>query len=274
MEKEIIGLVPAAGEGNRLYPFSRAVPKEMYPILGKSVIEHCIENLKEGGIKKVYAIVGHQKGPLMDYIGDGSFYGVNVAYIYQIERKGLAHAILQAEKWINNTFLVLLGDSFMEPKIEIKDLIDLHMQNSALATLLIFKVSDPNGYGVVKFKDMNTGEIEKVMEKPTPEQANEFEHNGEYYAILGAYLFEPRIFEYIKQTLPGAKNEIQITDSIAIALKNNEKVFGRVLQGKYIDIGKWDTALRAEKEINEHADIDLHIKEREEMMKRIGLNKK
>jgi UTP--glucose-1-phosphate uridylyltransferase len=133
----------------------------------------------------------------------------------------------------------------------------------------VFKVPDPYGYGVVKFKDINTGEIEKVVEKPTPEQAKEFEHDGEYYAILGAYLFEPKIFEYIRKTPLGIKNEIQITDSIALALKSNERVFGRVLKGKYIDIGKWDTVLRAEKEISDQADIDSHIKEREEMMEKV-----
>ncbi|MFH1978377.1 MAG: sugar phosphate nucleotidyltransferase [Candidatus Aenigmatarchaeota archaeon] len=269
MDGEIVGLIPAAGSGSRMYPFARAVPKEMYPILGKAVIEHCIENLKEGGIKNIFAIVGHQKGALMDYIGDGSFYDVKVAYIYQLERKGLGHAILQGENWINNTFLVLLGDSFIEPKIEIRDLVDLHKKNNCTATLLVFEVDSPEGYGVVKFKDIETGEIEKMIEKPNEEEAKEYENNGKYYAILGAYLFEPKIFEYIKQTPPGAKNEIQITDAIALALKNNERVFGRVLRGKYIDIGKWETVLKAEKEINEKADIEKHIEERERFANRI-----
>jgi dTDP-glucose pyrophosphorylase len=112
---DIVGLVPAAGGGTRLYPFSRAVPKEMYPILGKSVIEHTIENLKAGGIHKIFMIVGHQKGALMDYVGNGSFFDTNVAYIYQLEKKGIAHAIYQAKDWISTTFVTLLGDSFIEP---------------------------------------------------------------------------------------------------------------------------------------------------------------
>jgi dTDP-glucose pyrophosphorylase len=117
---DIVGLIPAAGGGTRLYPFSRAVPKEMYPILGKAVIEHSIENLRKGGVKKIYMIVGYQKGAIMDYIGDGSFFDVNVAYVYQLQRKGLGHAILRAKDWIDKTFVTLLGDSFIEPKEEIR----------------------------------------------------------------------------------------------------------------------------------------------------------
>jgi len=273
---EIIGLVPAAGEGNRLYPFSRAVPKEMYPILGKAVIEHCIENLKEGGIKKIYMIVGHQKGALMDYIGDGSFYGVNVSYIYQLKRMGLGHAILQSKEWIGNPFAVLLGDSFIEPKREIKDLIELHQGKRPIATVLLFEVDDPSGYGIVKLKDVkgDCGEIDKLIEKPSEEEAKEYRNNGKYYALCGAYIFEPKIFEYIQKTKPGINNEVQITDSIALALRNGEKAHGLILKGKYIDIGKWHTVLNIEKDLIKNTDINSHIKEREKLMERITSDSK
>ncbi|MBU0530570.1 MAG: NTP transferase domain-containing protein, partial [Nanoarchaeota archaeon] len=187
MDEEIVGLVPAAGGGSRMFPFARAVPKEMYPILGKSVIEHCIENLREGDIRKIYMIVGHQKGALMDYIGDGSFFDVSTSYIYQMERRGLGHAILQAEKWINTTFVTLLGDSFIEPKSEIKHLVSHHKEKKPIATVLLFAVDDPKGYGVAKFKSLegSSGEIERLYEKPDVDQAKEYETNGKYYALCG-----------------------------------------------------------------------------------------
>jgi len=275
MDDEIVGLVPAAGEGNRLFPFSRAVPKEMYPILGKAVIEHCIENLKEGGIKNIYMIVGHQKGALMDYVGDGSFYDVNVAYIYQLERKGLGHAILQSRNWINKPFAVLLGDSFIEPKKEISDLLSLHKEKNSIATLLLFEVDDPTGYGIAKlsFIENGRGLIEKLIEKPTLRQAIEYRTEGKYYAICGAYVFEPSIFDYIEKTKPGIKGEVQITDSISLAIQSGERAYGLILKGKYLDIGKWHTVLKTEKEMIQNSDIDLHIKEREEMVKRIRSEK-
>jgi dTDP-glucose pyrophosphorylase len=270
-KEEIVGLVPAAGGGTRLYPFSRAVPKEMYPILGKAVIEHNIENLRKGGIKKIFMIVGFQKGALMDYIGDGSFYGIDVAYIYQLKRMGLGHAILQAKHWIDTTFVTLLGDSFIEPKEEIKDLIDYHMKKKPIATVLLFKVKDPTGYGIVRFKKLegDHGPIEKLIEKPTPDQAKELKSNDEYYAITGAYVFEPKIFDYIEKTKPGIRNEVQITDSIALALKNGENVQGVILKGEYIDIGKWNTVLKIEKRMIKDSDIESHIKERENLVEKI-----
>jgi len=270
-EIEFVGLVPAAGGGTRMYPFSRAVPKEMYPILGKPVIEHCIENLREGGINRIYMIVGHQKGALMDYVGDGSFYGVKVAYIYQLKRKGLGHAILQAEKWIKEPFVTLLGDSFIEPKKEIQTMMDLHTEKRPIATVLLFKVNNPVGYGIAKFKSLenNSGPIEKLIEKPSLKEAEEFKVNHEYYAICGAYVFEPRIFDFIRKTKPGKKGEIQITDSIQLALEKGERVYGVVLDGKYLDIGKWNTVFKTEKRMFDTVHVDDIIKEREEMTDRV-----
>jgi len=272
MKDEIVGLVPAAGGGTRLYPFARAVPKEMYPILGKAVIEHCVENLKAGGVKKIFMIVGYQKGALMDYMGNGSFFGVDIAYIYQMQRKGLGHAIFQARDWINTTFVTLLGDSFIEPKQELKTLVDIHKKEKPLATVMLFKVNDPKGYGIVKFKNRpedGYGEVEKMVEKPTPEQAQEYKLNGEYYALCGAYVFEPKIFEYIEQTPPGAKGEVQITDAMSLALSRGERIFGVILKGEYLDIGKWRTVLNIEKNLIKKSDINFYIKDREQIMETI-----
>jgi len=271
MKKEIVGLIPAAGSGTRLYPFARAVPKEMYPILGKAVIEHCVENLKAGDIKKIFMIVGYQKGALMDYIGDGSFFGVNVSYVYQMKRRGLGHAISQAKPWINTTFVTLLGDSFIEPKKEIRELISVHRKQKPIATVLLFEVTDPKGYGLAKSRKFKNGhgEIESVVEKPTKKKAAGYRINGGYYAMCGAYVFEPEIFGYIEKIKPGAKGEIQITDAIALALKHGEKVCGVVLKGKYLDIGKWKTILHTEKELFNLLDLDSHIKERTKMMEKI-----
>jgi dTDP-glucose pyrophosphorylase len=270
-ENEFLGLIPAAGEGTRMYPFSRAVPKEIYPILGKPVIEHCIDNLREGGIKQIFMIVGHQKGALMDYVGDGSFYGVNVAYIYQLRRRGLGHAILQAEKWIKKPFVTLLGDSFIEPKKEIQYMMKIHKEKKPIATILLFKLTDPTGYGIAKFKTLEDdfGLIEKVVEKPSLDDAKEYRINGEYYALCGAYIFEPRIFDFIKKTKPGKKREIQITDSIQLAIENGEKVYGIILKGKYLDVGKWQTVFCIQKEMQEKFNIDEITKEREKMTDKV-----
>jgi dTDP-glucose pyrophosphorylase len=270
MRQNIVGLIPAGGSGTRLYPFSKAVPKELYPIVGKAVIEHCVENLKEGGVNKVFIIVGHQKGALMDYIGDGSLFGVRVAYIYQLERRGLGHAILQAKNWIDSTFVTLLGDSFIEPKWEIKNLINLHAKEKPLATLLLSKVDDPKSYGIAKFRRKSRFlEVERLIEKPSKKDARGYRVDGGYYAICGAYVFEPRIFDFIEQTRPGRGKEIQITDSLALALKRGERILGVELEGKYLDIGKWGTILKVEKDMLQKQTIEFHERGREALAKRV-----
>ncbi|MBI4181420.1 MAG: NTP transferase domain-containing protein [Candidatus Aenigmarchaeota archaeon] len=264
MTDEIVGLVPAAGGGTRLYPFSKAVPKEMYPILGKAAIEHCIENLRAGGIRKVFVVVGYQKGVLMDYLGDGSPFGVDAAYIYQPQRKGLGHAILQARSWIPGPFVVLLGDSFIEPKGEINDLLALHRKEQPLATVLLFGVDDPAGYGIAR---LDQREIRELIEKPAPAEAKRFQAEGRYLAITGVYVLDPRIFPYLERTQPGAKGEVQITDALQLAVQAGEKVLGLVLKGRYLDIGKWRTVLQIEKELAEGMDVDLVAQEREALMR-------
>lgn len=270
-DDDLIGVIPAAGVGKRLYPFSKAVPKEIYPILGKPVIEHAIENLKVGGVKKVFLVVGFQKGSLMDYIGNGAHFDVDVAYIYQMKRRGLGHAILQGRSWIKSTFLVLLGDSFIEPKEDVNELVNLHKKEKPVATVMLFEVDDPTGYGIVKMRSLENrhGVIEGMIEKPTLEEAKEYAINGKYYAICGFYVFEPGIFKYIEKTKPGAKNEVQITDSMQLAIQNGEKICGLVLKGRYLDIGKWHTVLNVEREMFDKMDLTKHIKERNTMMKKV-----
>ena len=265
---DIVGLIPAAGIGKRLYPFSRAVPKEIYPILGKAVIEHTIENLKVGGVNRIFMVVGFQKGALMDYVGDGSFFGVDVAYLYQMKRKGLGHGILQGKDWINTTFVTLLGDSFIEPKDEIRELVEYHIKEKPIATVMVFEVESTEGYGIAKFRHLENGvgEIEKMAEKPTGKQAEGLRTNGKFYALCGAYVFEPKMFEYLEKTPPGINNEIQLTDAMILAMKNGEKINGFVLKGKYLDIGKWRTVKEAEKFMREVMDVERHYEERERMM--------
>ncbi len=268
---DIVGLIPAAGVGKRLYPFSRAVPKEMYPILGKAVIEHNLENLKAGGVERVYMIVGFQKGALMDYVGDGSFLGMNIIYLYQMKRRGLGHGILQGKGWIDKTFVTLLGDSFIEPKEEMGELIEYHKKERPLATVMVFEVDDVSGYGVAKFKNFGdgTGKIEKMVEKPSKEQAKGLKTNGKFFALCGAYVFEPGIFDYLKKTPPGLNKEIQLTDAMILAMKSGERINGFVLKGKYLDIGKWHTVKETERFLREVTDVDEHYEERERMMETV-----
>lgn len=264
---EMVGLIPAAGGGTRLLPFSKAIPKEMYPILGKAAIEHCIENMKLGGITKIFLIVGHQKGALIDYMGNGSHFGVDIAYIYQQERKGLGHAILQARQWIDKPFVVILGDSFIEPKEELVQVIDHHKRTEAVATMLVFEVERPEGYGIVK---VTGNRVEDLVEKPSLDQAQSLKSEGKFLASTGVYSFSPKIFDYLDRTPAGVNQEVQITDAIRLAVKAGENVQAVVLKGRYLDIGKWKTVLSVEKEFSKNMDLEATVEERETLMRKMN----
>ncbi|MBI2079385.1 hypothetical protein HYT84_01360, partial [Candidatus Micrarchaeota archaeon] len=165
-------------------------------------------------------------------------------------------------------FVTLLGDSFIEPSSELKKIIEFHKKQKPIATILLFKVTDSTQYGVVKsikseFEGFDL--ISDVVEKPDKETAKRFENKDGFYAICGAYVFEPKIFSYLRSL----KNGKELTDAIKAAINKGEKVYGRILDGKYLDMGKWKTVLATEKYMMENSNIEQRIKERETLMNKI-----
>jgi len=120
----------------------------------------------------------------------------------------------------------------------LKPLLKVHSLTNALATIVVYPtILNPTRFGVVKFrrlcksKGILYGELEKLVEKPSLEVAEVYEVNGYYHIIAGYYAFKPGIFSYIEKTKPGIKNEVQITDAMALALENGERVCA-VVHGK------------------------------------------
>lgn len=248
----MIGIIPAAGKGTRLRPITEAIPKELLHCGSKCLIEHALESLRICGIERACIITGHKKGPLIDFVKDGSLFGLDIDFAYQTSAEGLGHAILCAKNKIRNDSLdlmVILGDTVIEPKGILKELKDIHKKEKPLATFLLKEVQDPSRWGVVKLKrfDGKRGDIEEVYEKPeTKKEQERFEINGRYYAIIGVYCFNQRIFNYLEKTPPGRNNEIQLTDAIENGLKNGERVIGIKFDGNWLDVGAPKTYLLAQ----------------------------
>lgn len=241
----MIGVVPAAGSGTRMMPFTRANPKELFPIGRKAVIDHVIESLKSADINKVFIIVGSHKGAIIDHVGSGGKENkISIGYVFQEERLGLAHAIYQVKSWVDSDFLVHAGDSFIHPKEELKNAVKLHEKEKPFATILVTEMADPTHHGIVKV-DENCF-ITAAIEKPTLEEAKLFKSGDKYLAITAIYIFNKGIFDYIERTPKGVKDEYQITDSIKLALKDGKKVLAYKITGKYLDIGNWESAEEAQ----------------------------
>ncbi|MBP2132493.1 dTDP-glucose pyrophosphorylase [Methanomicrobium sp. W14] len=222
------GLIPAAGSGTRLGPFTKAIPKELLPVGDKAVIEHVVCAMQIAGIEEVVIVVSPHKHGLSDYFGSGKRFGLNITYVVQDERKGLGDAVLAGEHVIDGPFTVVLGDNYFAPKTFLKDLIDFHIQNSGETTVGVAEVEDVTRHGIIT---PSGDRILGMVEKPSPEQAKS------RLGALGAYVFKRDIFDAIKRTRPGFKGEIQLTDSINIQINDGRKVLYKKIDGIHIDVG-------------------------------------
>jgi len=222
------GLIPAAGGGTRLGPFTNAIPKELLPVGNKAVIEHVVEAMRLAEITDIVVVVSPHKHGLSDYLGSGRRFGVNLTYVVQDERKGLADAVLSGEHAIDGSFAVVLGDNFFRPKEFLRELISYHISEGAFATLGVAEVEDVTRHGIILPEG---NRIADIIEKPSLEEA----HSS--LGAIGAYVFERSIFDAIRDTKPGYKGELQLTDSVKVAIDRGRRVLYKKMDGIHIDVG-------------------------------------
>jgi len=227
--KKMKGLIPAAGMGTRLGPITLAIPKELLMVGDKACIEHVVEAFKLAGITDITIVVGWRKHAILDYFGSGKRLDVNITYIVQDERNGLAKAVECGKNVINhNSFAVILGDNFFYPKTFLKEIITFHNDRNSECTVGVTPMNDVSSYGVIKPKDER---IIDIVEKPKQKDA------PSNLACAGIYVFKPSIFDAIKKTKPDGNNEYQLTDSIKGMIEDKKPVFYKELHGRHIDIG-------------------------------------
>lgn len=250
-------VIPAAGLGTRFLPASKAVPKEMLPIVDKPTLQYIIEEVKDAGIEDVLIITGRNKTAIEDHFDlsyelestlkekgnhealklcEDAYQGINIHFIRQQEPKGLGHAILKAKAFVGDEpFAVLLGDDVVHnpKKGAIKQLIEVaeHHQASVLGVQLVAQ-AQTRKYGIVAGKQLDdkTMKLHDMVEKPTPDMA------PSRYAVLGRYVITPAIFNLLKTTKPGKGNEIQLTDALC-ALAKQETVLSYEFEGRRYDVG-------------------------------------
>ncbi|MEH7380034.1 UTP--glucose-1-phosphate uridylyltransferase GalU [Bacillus sp. JJ1533] len=250
-------IIPAAGLGTRFLPATKAMPKEMLPIVDKPTIQYIIEEAVESGIEDIIIVTGKGKRAIEDHfdhsfeleqnlIDKGKFELldevqkasklVDIHYIRQKEPKGLGHAIWCARKFIGNEpFAVLLGDDIVSAqKPCLKQMIEQYERyNASILGVQTVPEKEVHRYGIV---DGNQhGErfysVNHLVEKPKQEDA------PSNLAIMGRYILNPRIFEILENQLPGAGGEIQLTDAIA-GLNQYEAVYAYDFEGTRYDVGE------------------------------------
>ncbi len=237
------GVIPAAGKGTRMEPFTNAYPKELLPVGEKAVIHHAIEDMKEAGITDICIVVGWKQHAIIDYLGSGEQYGVQLTYVVQDERDGLAGAVKSAEHYIKDEpFAVVLGDNYVDDKEAMKDLVDFHIDNQMDATIGTFRPEDVSSYGVIDPGDENL--VEGMVEKPDPEDA------PSDIAISGMYVFNPEIFDAIEKIGKGKGGEYQLTDAIDEMRKEGKRVGYSDITGTRIDVGTPERLRKANRQMD------------------------
>jgi dTDP-glucose pyrophosphorylase len=243
------GVILAAGKGTRLQPLTYSIPKEMVPVCGKPLIQHAVDLFKHGGVDNIIVIVGEHKSAVLDYLRDGKWNHVDVSYRFQTETNGNARAVMVARPLIDSgeTFVVTFGDEIIEPKENVvRDLLAVHRKHNAACTIGLSPVEDPQRYGIVKIGQ--DGRILEMMEKPQAEQDLRRLRSGEeYLGANGVYVFNTEIFDFIEKTLPGAKGEYVLADSIALMVRAGRPCYAVVHRGIYRDVGTHEALLATEK---------------------------
>lgn len=249
-------IIPAAGLGTRFLPATKAMPKEMLPIVDKPTIQYIVEEAVASGIEDIIIVTGKSKRAIEDHF-DSSFelenslrekgkfalldevqkssHMADIHYIRQKEPKGLGHAIWCARKFIGNEpFAVLLGDDIVQAEVPgLKQLIDQHeLCDSSIIGVKTVPDEEVNLYGIVGIEKSNSNLhiINCMIEKPLLNYA------PSNLAIMGRYILTPGIFDILENQEEGAGGEIQLTDALN-KLLNYESIHAYEFEGTRYDVG-------------------------------------
>ncbi|MFZ8997612.1 MAG: glucose-1-phosphate thymidylyltransferase [Ilumatobacteraceae bacterium] len=233
-------LILAGGAGTRLRPITHTRAKQLVPVANKPILFYGIEAMVSAGIVDIGVIVGDTRDEVMAAIGDGSRFGARVTYIPQDAPLGLAHCVLIAREFLGaDDFVMYLGDNLLEQ--------DLGAFAAAFeaaraeggpgpsAQILLKRVPDPQRFGIATLDD--TGHVVRLVEKPEVPPSD--------LALVGVYLFTPRIHDAVAAIEPSARGELEITDAIQWLVDEGEPVRCELLTGWWIDTGKLTPLLEA-----------------------------
>ncbi|MHA6261276.1 UTP--glucose-1-phosphate uridylyltransferase GalU [Sporosarcina sp. CAU 1771] len=256
MQKVRKAIIPAAGLGTRFLPATKAMPKEMLPIVDKPTIQYIVEEAIASGIEDIIIVTGKGKRAIEDHF-DNNFEleenlmekekfdlldkvkqssNVDIHYIRQKEPKGLGHAVWCARKFIGNEpFAVLLGDDIVQSEVPgLKQLIDQYEETHA-SVIGVQTVPDDetDRYGIIEPSGQvgRRYAVENFVEKPALGTA------PSNLAIMGRYVLTPEIFRILDKQETGAGGEIQLTDAIQ-QLNQIQRVFAYDFEGKRYDVGE------------------------------------
>lgn len=253
-------VIPAAGLGTRFLPATKAMPKEMLPVVDKPAIQYVVEEAVNAGLHDVLMITGRNKNALENHFdrateieaqlekkGDTrrlqeilhSTHLANMHYVRQLDPRGLGHAVLRSQMHVGQeSFAVLLGDDLIDPRdVLLERMIDIHDTHFAsVVALMEVDPSQTHLYGIATVEETDESDLVRItglVEKPDPKDA------PSRLAVIGRYVLQPDIFPILEVTEPGSGGEIQLTDALNSLARSKlgGGVYGVVFTGRRYDTG-------------------------------------
>lgn len=226
------GLILAGGHGTRLRPLTYSQQKQLIPVANKPILFYALEDVIEAGAKEIGIIVGPNKEQVQATV-ESENWDAEINFIYQEEPKGLAHTILIAKEFLDEPFVMYLGDNILREGIEKHA--KKFEENKNDASIMLTEVENPRQFGIAELND--DGTIKRLIEKPKDPPSN--------LALVGIYFFKPVILEACKRIKPSWRNELEITDAIQWLIDNGYKVGWTKVEGWWKDTGKTEDILEA-----------------------------
>jgi mannose-1-phosphate guanylyltransferase len=211
------------GLGTRLRPLTNDRPKSIVPVLNRPVLEHTIAYLKQYGVNDIIITLNYLPEVIEDYFGDGSKFGVNLAYFMEKEPRGTAGAVKNAESGLDSAFFVLNGDIFTD--LNLTEMYAFHRKRKAQATIALSYVKDPSAFGVVDTEP--DGRVKRFIEKPPPGTA------PSNWINAGTYILEPEVLAEIP---PGVHHMFE-RGLFPHLVNTGKPVYGYPYKGYWLDMG-------------------------------------
>ena len=212
------GVILAAGKGSRLHPITLNRSKAMVPILGKPIVERVMDTLVQNGIHSFIMVVSRQDSEVVTYFREQTALDVDIQFVIQSERLGMANALKLATPYIQQPFVMTACDNLTPPE-HIAALLQMHQSKKAQATLSLMEI-DPALVQRTGIVDLDNGQIRRIVEKPSPAEA------PSNIASLPLYVFEPLLLDYLPQVKLSARGEYELQDAIQLLIDHGHLVTG------------------------------------------------
>lgn len=231
-------LILAGGFGTRLRPLTLNLPKPIVPLVNRPILAYQIELLKGAGITDIILSLNYQPDKIQEVIGNGEKYGVKIRYVTEPEPLGTAGAVKFAEEFINQTTVILNGDNLIN--LDIAKVTKYHQENNAAATIVLQRLENPIGYGLVEIDSENN--VLNFLEKPSAETLTKISTRT---VNAGTYVLEPSVLDLI----PKDENYSFEYGVFPELLKRNDKFLAFVDDSYWLDVGTPQRYLFAHQEI-------------------------